>query len=47
MKWQKTTTKNQWLDRPMLEKVPENIINLQCGEQLNIISLMKWLAEGK
>lgn len=46
MKLEKTTA-NEQLDWLLSEKVAGKVINLYCGEELNIFSGMKWLGVGK
>lgn len=45
MKLEKTTSEE--LDWLLSEKVSGKVINLYCWEELNIISVMKWLVVGK
>lgn len=44
---QEKTTANEQLDWLLSEKVAGKVINLYCGEDLNIFSAMKWLGVGK
>lgn len=41
------TTANEQLDWLLSEKVAGKVINLYYGEELNIISVVKWLGMGK